>query len=334
MTKILLIGAATLFFSLGGCAKEGVISAQQEQSGLGSSPPPYSAANPPPAINSNIDFSAITWPTDMGLVDQRALELALNISGSFEGRESWSTISNNSDKQGMSLGLLSQNFGSGTLQPLLIDMRDHHPDVMTQIFSKTHLAALYTMLATWESQGGVAAHAMQPRVSILDMVMVPMVDPDTASVAWAVKNLYTNSAGTSFATQWKAEFQSLAVAPVYINLQFGEALIMHALAKAYALQAGIVQLRTYLMMFDVVDQDGDMPTGDFVDYRAYLAANPNATADDRLTEIVNLRLRHVNPVYVNDVKSRKMTIVNGQGLVHGAQRDLESEYNFNRLEIY
>ncbi len=149
MRKISIILALVFSGFLVSCGKTEVVGPQSESSGLGSgaespppgqpaSPPPYSSVEPPSKINSNIDFSDIVWPQTMHPFDQRALELALNITGSFEGLESWTNITNNFDKQGMSLGLLSQNFGSGTLQPLLIQMRDKHAGEMSRIFSKEH----------------------------------------------------------------------------------------------------------------------------------------------------------------------------------------------------
>ncbi len=265
----------------------------------------------------------------MTINDQRALELALNITGSFEGNESWINISNNSDKQGMSLGLLSQNFGSGTLQPLLVKMQENYPSLMARIFSQAHLTSLYAMLADWKTQTPSIIPNSHARISLLDMV--PMADPDATSVLWAAQNLYS---GSAFITQWKSEFQAMAALPQYINLQFTDALSMHSAAKAYSVRTGIAELRAYLMMFDIVDQNGYIPDGDFADYATYLQVNPHASDTTKLAELVNLRIRHVNPVYARDVKSRKMAIVNGQGLVHSAQRNLETEFNFNRLETY
>ena len=325
---ILMLSVSNFLFS---CAKNEVISSQAPNQAAGQSPgkSPGSPGVVSPPIHSNIDFSAIVWPSSMNANDQRALELALNISGSFEGLESWTNITNNFDKQGMSLGLLSQNFGSGTLQPLLIQMRDLHADEMNKIFSKAHLLSLYAMLADWEN--------LRPKfkgktLSIYDLLV--LASPEHNSVVWAEKNLYSDKAGLKFLPEWKTEFQTLAITPDYINLQFGEALAMHAQALAYAKQTGVNQLRTYLMMFDIVDQDGDMPDQDFADYQSFLKANPNASDDERLTELVDLRVRQVNPIYVEDVRSRKMAIVMGRGLVHTAQRNLEVQYNFNRLEPY
>ncbi len=294
--------------------------------------PPFKSTEPSPPIHSSIDFSAIIWPASMGLVDQRALELALNITGSFEGLESWTNITTNFDKQGMSLGLLSQNFGQGTLQPLLISMRDKYPNEMSRIFSQAHLLSLYAMLTDWQRFGPSKAALRVAKLSIFDMIT--LAGPQSDSVNWAVRNLYTDGAGLKFIPQWKSEFQTLANIPEYINLQFVEALAMHDQAKVYARQTGVNQLRSYLMMFDVVDQNGDMPDEDFDDYQTYLLAKPKASDDERLTELVRLRIRHVKPIYMEDVRSRKMAIINGQGLVHTAQRNLETQYNFNRLEVY
>ena len=46
----------------------------------------------------------------------------------------------------------------------------------------------------------------------------------------------------------------------------------------------------------------------------------------KLEKLLALRLRHVKPQYVEDVRSRKQTIIDGTGLVHEVMRFLEKEY--------
>ena len=299
-----------------------------------------------PADNSfKIDFSFVNWPSSMEKAERDAIRIALSITGSFEGRESWSNISDNSDHQGLSLGLLSQNLGSGTLQPLLLQMRNEHLDILQRIFSPADLLALKAMLSDWESQSFDQVNVqlldapidpvppeVPNRTTELDDIMQVLSFGNSQSVRWAVRNIYASNG--EFVPRWKSEFQSLAATPEFTNLQFAEALKMHALAKNYVGQLHVHELRSYFMMFDIVDQNGSIYPEDFVDYNKFLNLHPTAPSTQRLEKILELRLRHVNSRSINDVKSRKATIIHGRGIVHGMNRDLEQEFAFNRTQSF
>ncbi len=299
--------------------------------GAGQNPPPVDAPSPEPN-EFKIDFSFVNWPTDMSESERRALRIALNISGSFEGRESWANITDNSDGQGMSLGLLSQNFGSGTLQPLLIQMRDAHPEVLAKIFSPAHLVSLYGMLKNWETNPIKPVGILSvEKASPLDDTIQENSFENSTSVNWAVKNLYHKG---QFIQQWRDEFQALAASAEYVNLQFDEALKMHVLAKDYVSQVGVSEIRSYLMMFDIVDQNGYVYPEDFADYNRFLTLNKITDSTSRLEKLLELRLRHVSSRYALDVKSRKLAIIKGRGVVHGLSRNLEQEYSFVKTQNF
>ena len=63
---------------------------------------PTPAAPTPPQVCSGLDFKGVTWPPSMTHEDELALELALNISGSYEGAEGWANLTGNFDGQGRS----------------------------------------------------------------------------------------------------------------------------------------------------------------------------------------------------------------------------------------
>src|ERR1700677_1324186 len=76
-------------------------------------------------ICSPLDFTNVTWSGQLSPFQEQGLELGLNISGSFEGAAGWANLTNNFDGQGLSMGLLNQNLGQGSLQPLLIEMENN-----------------------------------------------------------------------------------------------------------------------------------------------------------------------------------------------------------------
>ena len=99
------------------------------------------------SICSRLSFSDVTL--DVAGDQKEAFELALNVTSSYEGSDGWSNLSNNDDKQGVSLGLLQWNLGQGTLQPILLDMVKNHAEVVSSVVSPSHLASLQGMLSAW-----------------------------------------------------------------------------------------------------------------------------------------------------------------------------------------
>jgi len=280
----------------------------------------------------------LNWPIGEVGIRRSAFKLSLNISSSYEGRHGWSSIANDFDGMGLSLGLLNQPLGVGSLQPLLIKMRNQHYGVLSSIFPAAHLSSLTGMLKTWEGRASSSVLANeQTLLSPLDIYgedevasrpVSPFAARDAASAAWARSTLYTDG-GRTFKQDWLRELQSMAETPEYVAIQIAAANSLHQYALQLYETIGITTARSYLLMFDFVVQNGGLYNSDINMYFNWYNANPNATEKQRLYKILEIRLRHVNPKYVEDVKARKGTIIEGTGYVHGSHRQLESEYCYN-----
>lgn len=285
----------------------------------------------PPSVCSGLDFSGVNWPASLGLDDQLALMLALNISGSFEGGDGWGNITDDFDDQGVSLGLLNQNLGQGSLQPLLVKMRDKHPALLASIFTPAHLTSLLGMLAAWKSPAAPSSPAANNRLDEPVGGQI-MVSPSAAAgVAWARQNLYVNKA---FDPVWKAELIAMAQTPDFVSIQIAAALWLHEHAVAEQKSIDVRELRAYLVMFDVAVQNGGLYDADVADYRAWTAKNPSASNLRKLEKIRDLRIRHVRRRFVVDVHSRKTAIIYGKGRVHSEMRDLPTQYCYDGLWQY
>jgi hypothetical protein len=319
----------------------------------GTAPPPTATPAPPGlGICSKLDFVGVDWPKALVASERKAMALSLNITGSFEGSAGWANLGNNFDGQGMSLGLSQQNFGQGTLQPLLQSMVANQASTMQTLFSAANLKSMTAMLKPWATS--VASHAVEDgyfadnsaesilfpdksALNELDDGYVPnslsVLDAKTAaSVAWAKSNVY-QAGGTKFKTDWKNSFLSLAVTVPYRSLQIQAAMSMFTKAVGYFDSLQFTELRSLLMMYDIVVQNGGLTSTHLSQFRSYVAANPKATETAKLTKLVEIRVVSVLDKYKNDVRSRKMTIVNGSGTVHGAKRDLQKEYCFKSTEV-
>lgn len=297
--------------------------------------PLQQAAPVPPQVCSGLDFSGVTWPASLSSEDQLALKLALNISGSYEGPDGWSNLTDNFDGQGVSMGLLNQNLGQGSLQPMLVRMRDEHYAVLRDIFSPQHLLALLQMLGQWQPPAQPPGTGDKPNSTIDEPengIVAQMSPAASAGVAWAKKNLY--QADGSFEPGWKAELTALGAAPEFVSIQIAEALDLHQKALGYETETGIRELRGYLMFFDVAVQNGGFHAVDVTEFTAWKKRNPKAATAQKLQKLLTLRLRHVRRRFVIDVNQRKQAIIFGKGRVHGELRNLPAQYCYDGTWAY
>lgn len=298
--------------------------------------------NLPVQICPDLNFDGVVWHKDLDAWDRVAIQLGLSISGSFEGHDGWANISNNFDGMGLSLGLLNQNLGSGSLQPLLIDMRNNYPRVLDESFAAIRLKSLLAMLNQWEDLSAFSVNLFARSPSSLHETVLSPLDKyyqvgalaksaESESVQWAVNTIYN---GSSFKPEWKYEFQEMAKAPEYVSVQIEAALGLHSRALRYQDIVGVHDLRSYLLMYDIAVQNGGLYRADIDDFNRYVRENPSLSKEDRLYKLLHLRLRHVREQYRDDVYARKSAIIEGTGLVHGSRRRFEQEYCFDRMLPY
>ena len=76
----------------------------------------------------------IGWLSGMCMPLKEAKETALIISGTYEGKGGFASLSGNFDNMGMSWGIVQFNFGQNTLGPLLIDMRNKNTTLFNGCF--------------------------------------------------------------------------------------------------------------------------------------------------------------------------------------------------------
>ncbi len=287
-----------------------------------------------PSICSDLSFDQVQWPKNISSNLLISFALSMNISGSFEGHDGWNNISNNFDGQGLSLGLFNQNLGQGSLQPLLFTFRDSNTKNMPLAFSSTQIQQVNQMLNAWgDSSDGIVLSKVQKSSHYLkdtspldkeDFFSSKASDStNQASVDWAVATLYN---GSSFKTEWKTSLQKMAALPEFVTLQVAAAKDIHNKTVDYMVRLKFKELRAYLFFYDVVVQNGGVTSGVESQYLTWYRSNPNATESTRLKKILEYRLNLVRSEYVNDVRARKLAVIDGSGTVHGASRNFVKEY--------
>lgn len=293
---------------------------------------PASELNPDLLLCSPLDFKGISWSPNLSLPSRRALALGLTISGGFEGTSGWANISNDFDGMGLSAGLLNQTLGTGSLQPLLAQLDFDHPTEFAAAFSPSHYRSIKNMLEAWKQGTAWRPHQRE-------LVLVSDVDRDSSeieartttptdqSVQWARQNLY--QANGDFISSWKAELQNLIAKPSYISLQIEAAKQYHDRALEYLSRIQIHDLRTYLLMFDVVTQNGGIKESRFTEWEQKVRAQKLTTSTAKLKALVDIRLQDTKPQWRSDVKKRKYTIIDGIGRVHGMDLNLPKMFCYS-----
>jgi hypothetical protein len=291
-------------------------------------------------ICGRLDFIGVSWPASMDFADRKAMALSLNVTGSYEGNDGWSNITNNFDGQGMSLGLLQQNLGQGSLQPLLSRMKDSQIQVLWDLFLPPTYGQLESMINTWKlatsgsSFVGEDLFPEQENLSPIDKdteLKIKLTPANQASVDWAVATLFQADKKT-FKPEWKNAFVQLSITSPYRSLQIERAFSIYKTAVNYFTYFKFREIRSMLLMYDYVTQNGGFNSTHKANFDSWMKANPLASESEKAAKLLEIRLVSVRPQYVDDVRRRKSTIMNGTGLVHGANRNLSKEYCFNLLE--
>lgn len=223
------------------------------------------------------------------------------LTGSFETStpppQCFSGLTGNFDGQGISFGALQQNFGQGSLQPLLNKMIAHYHDVIAGIFGND-FAELQNMLA--------------------------MTDEDK-QVAWAAGK---QTAKFNVVQPWNGYFIALGQTTQYQSIQADAAGSVYEKGLGYCRQFGLKSERAAALLFDIVTQNGSINGTVTAQINSDFAALPPDQTDEtpKLQIIANRRAEAAKAAYVEDVRTRKLTIANGQGVVHGVKYDLAAEF--------
>jgi len=228
----------------------------------------------------------------------------LALTGTFETNQPlpgcFSGLSGDFDGQGISFGALQWNFGQQSLQPLLQEMLQAHHQVMETVFH-SQLPVLTEALNAGQED------LMSWARSIQHPVKHTLHDP------------------------WRGMFKSLGRTDECRAVQTDQAENMFHKAEDYCREYDLWSERAMALMFDIRVQNGSISRL----VRAQIQADIQELAGDldeagleqaKLRIIANRRAEASNPRWVEDVRTRKLCIANGEGRVHGRHYDLEGQY--------
>jgi LAS superfamily LD-carboxypeptidase LdcB len=213
------------------------------------------------------------------------------------------------DGQGLSLGLLQWNIGTGSLQPLLQAFAREHPDRFAAAFG----AEADELRAVLREQ--------RPR-----------------QLAWA-RGINTGDRRQPIREPWSSHFRRLGEDAAFQRIQLRAVRPRMDAARRYGRHFGLTTERGLALMFDIVTQQGaywiTCKRERCVRRARLIQERRDAEARRLGRELSELELMAIIANVVGDValerwrekvRDRKMMIVRGRGRVHGHEFDLARDF--------
>lgn len=217
--------------------------------------------------------------------------IARNITKQFEVGNS-NQIAGNFDGQGLSLGYFQWCIGQRTLQPLLNRMDRQYNSKMRSIFG-TNYNTIHKMI----------------------------LDTPANQLKWAQS---INNSTNKIIAPWYSQLVNLTNSQEFINIE--RDLEVYSIKQAMIIcdKYKIKTVRGFTLALDIAVQNGSISSNASKIIDAALIKTPNITEKSLLGVIANAMADSSE-----DVRARKMAIVNGKGTVHGSMLSLDINYGLS-----
>jgi hypothetical protein len=232
----------------------------------------------------------------------------LALTGGFETNhpppDCFAGLCGDLDGQGISFGVLQWNIGQGTLQPLLTQMNQNHPDLLGQVFGPNYSALAAMLDETVDEQLAWARSIQDPFRHVL-------FEP------------------------WQGLFRTLGRLQEFQDIEAQSAGGIFQQALALCNEYGVSSQRAAALLFDIKVQTGGIKSWVKPQILSDYEQLDQSGSGDVPLEVARLRIiatrsaASANPKWVADVQNRKLTIANGEGTVHGNHYDLEGQYGIS-----
>lgn len=227
------------------------------------------------------------------------LNRCLALTGTFETSkyppESFLGLSGDFDEMGISFGVCQWNIGQGTLQPLLRQMFEQHTEVSQSIFHE-HFDTVRAL--------GSASLTDQLAFTRSIQVRGQVTEP------------------------WKGMLLTLGRTPEFQGVQADHASLLYDQAIELCGVFELISERAAALMFDIVTQNGSIDpivrSAILADFTQLPKVQTNEVA--KLCIVANRRAEAAKKQFVDDVRTRKLAIANGAGVVHGLVYELADMY--------
>ncbi len=242
----------------------------------------------------------------------KVMQKSLSLTGSFEG-SGYVNVAGNFDGMGLSVGYFQWNIGKGTLQPLLKEFFDNNNDLAKKIFSNKdqNLIGNYTDLNNKNFEDNYQ--------SVVDMLK----SSKSKQIKWA-KNI---NEGKQLKKEWHDQFIALCKTSQFQQIQKNA--MKQYTDQAYKI-ANDYNLKTekgLALALDIAIQNWDVKQSSRISIKNSI--KNGASELEVLQLLAQAAVDKSDKKHQSDVKSRKFTIANGTGIVHGKNVDVEKQYGIS-----
>lgn len=229
---------------------------------------------------------------------QKCLELTATIETSKVPPHCFAAVSGNFDKMAVSYGALQWNFGQKSLQPILNHLIKNHETIVKSCFP-FHYEKLVQLLNG-------------PHEDLMTYFCDVQVSDKPE---WE---------------KWKTEFKNLGYTNECVEAQLKESSVKYRKALELCVTYNLKTERAVALMFDIIVQNGSIKEST----KAQILEDfKKVTAEpEKLLIVAKRRTADSKPEWQKDVLSRKQTIAQGSGVIHGKKFDLESEFGIQNKE--
>ena len=158
-------------------------------------------------------------------LDHQCLALTGGFETNYPPPDCFAGLSGDFDDQGISFGVLQWNIGQGSLQPLLEQMNQNHPDLLGQVFGPNYSALVAMLGETLDEQLAWAR-------SIQDPIRHVLFEP------------------------WQGQFKTLGRLQEFQDIETQSAAGIFQQALALCSEFGVSSQRAAALMFDIKVQTG------------------------------------------------------------------------------
>ncbi|HEV3459104.1 MAG TPA: peptidoglycan-binding protein [Thermoanaerobaculia bacterium] len=229
-----------------------------------------------------------TWQALMSAPVPAVRDRALGVTGAFEGHD-FTLAQGNFDGAGITWGIIGFNLGSGSLQQILRQVQASRPDLLQQAFGAQ----------------------TDPLLQLLEQ-------PIPRQIAFA-DTISLGNDKVRLAEPWRSAFGAFGALPEVQAAQL--ALADSAYFQPALRTASDFGLKTELglaLAFDIHVQNGGIKTAARTQIQEQLAKHPAASEQDLRVIIANAVADKSAATFRADVRSRKLTVASGVGVVHKA----------------
>lgn len=258
----------------------------------------------------NKEVISKVYKKSIASLEKRIMGLTASFETGVGFPECFGVVTGNFDGQGISFGALQWCIGQNTLQELFESMMREHPKVTENIFSKDQFAQFKGML-----KGNLS-----DQMNWAKSIQITERKPNN-SIKWVIL------------PEWKTALQRLGLTEEMISIEVTAASARFAKAQSNCSIYRLRSERGLALMFDINVQNGHVDVkGAGANILKDFQNIPLSLSDDekeveRMRIVARRRAEVANPRWVQDVLKRKMTIAEGEGVVHGKKYVLAKDFD-------